>query len=245
MGILFVLLFWGMLGSAVAVVSGSIARRITVAVTSDQANGSRKSARENAVRFATFLPFVCLVWVVAIFVFQAVVNTSFLHRDPGLGDSSYCPFPNGYALLMIDVSDQGTVYNPKTQPGDTVSDQEDAISGVRELQIAGPYLFGGIDSEYAKHFGQEGPRVNRYFVLDTRTGKHLDLDTEHQLGDFAARSGTRLILEPVFDVYRRYRFTWFDYVACVLMIAFPILAAVAFLARIVRIRSRSNLVQGA
>ncbi len=33
MGILFVLLFWGMLGSVVAVVGGFIARRITVAVT--------------------------------------------------------------------------------------------------------------------------------------------------------------------------------------------------------------------
>ena len=24
--------------------------------------------------------------------------------------------PNGYALTMIDTTDQGTVYNPKTQP---------------------------------------------------------------------------------------------------------------------------------
>jgi hypothetical protein len=166
MGILFVLLFWGMLGAVVALVGGFIARRITVAVTPDQADGPHKSARENAVRFATFLPFACLAWAGAIFVFQA-------------------------------------------------------------------------------DFGQEAPRVNRYFVLDTQTGKHLDFDTEGQLGDAAARSGTQLRLEPVFDVYRRYRFTWFDYIAGVLVIAFPILAAAALLRRIFRIRSRSALEQRA
>jgi hypothetical protein len=245
MGILFVLLFWGMLGSVVGVVGGFILRRITVAVTPDQADGPYKSARKNTVRLATFLPFACIAWAGGIFVFQAVVNTSLLHRDLGLGDSSYCPLPNGYKLLMIDVSDQGTVYNPKTQPGDTVGDQEDAISGVRELQIAGPFIFGGIDSEYAKHFGQEAPKVNRYFVLDTQTGKHLDFDTKGQLGDAAARSGTKLLLEPVFDVYRRYRYTWFDYIAGVLLIAFPILAAAALLTRIVRIRNLSGLEQRA
>jgi hypothetical protein len=61
-------------------------------------------------------------------VFRAVVNATLLYRDLGLGDSSYFPLPNGYSLLMIDVSDQRTVYNPKTEPGDIVGDQEDATA---------------------------------------------------------------------------------------------------------------------
>jgi hypothetical protein len=97
---------------------------------------------------------------------------------------------------MSDVNDQGTVYNPKTQPGDAVGDQDDAISGVRELQIVGPYIFGGFDSDYSKHFGQNSPSANRYFLLDTRKGKQVDFDTEGQLRDAASRSGAQLRLEP-------------------------------------------------
>jgi hypothetical protein len=245
MGILFVLLFWGVLGTAIAVVGGFAARRITSALTRNQADGSHRPARERAVRFASLLPFGCLVWAAAIFVFQAVVNTTLLHRDLGLGDSSYCPLPNGYALLMIDVNDQGTVYNPKTQPGVAVGDQEDAISGVRELQIAGPYIFGGFDSDYSKHFGQDSPSVNRYFVLDTQRGKQVDFDTEGKLRDAASRSGAQLRLEPVFDVYRRYRFTWFDYMTGVILIAFPIFGVAVLLRRIARIRSSGALEQHA
>jgi hypothetical protein len=146
---------------------------------------------------------------------------------------------------MIDVSDEGTVYNPKTQPGEVVGDQEDSVSGVRELQVAGPFIYGGIDSDYSKHFGQPSASVNRYFVLDTQTGKHVDFDTEGKLRDAASRSGAQLRLEPVFDVYRRYRFTWFDYVAGALLIAFPISGVYVLVTRIVRIRRSGVLEQRA
>jgi hypothetical protein len=245
MGILFVLLFWAVLGSVVAVVGGFAARRITSALTRNQADGPHRSARDKAIRFASLLPFVCLAWAGAIFVIQAVVNTTLLHRDLGLGDSSYCPLPNGYALLMIDVNDEGTVYNPKTQPREVVGSKEDSVSGVRELQIAGPYIFGAIDSDYAKHFGQGSPSVDRYFVLDTQKGKQFGFDSEGKLRDAASKSGTQLRLEPVFDIYRRYRFTWFDYTMGTLLIAFPIFGAAALLRRVVWIRSRGALEQRA
>jgi hypothetical protein len=243
MGILFVLLFWGVLGSVIAVSGGFAARLITGAVTRNQADGPYRSAREKAIRFASVLPFVCFAWAGVIFVFQAVVNTTLLHRDVGLGDSSYCPLPNGYALLMIDVSDEGTVYNPKTQPGEVVGDREDAVSGVRKLQIAVPLIFGGIDSDYSKHFGQASPSVNRYFVLDTQTGKQVDFETEGKLRDAASESGTQLRLEPVFDIYRKYRFTWFDYTIGALLIACPIVGGAVLVRRIVWIRSRGGLEQ--
>jgi len=44
---------------------------------------------------------------------------------------------------MIDTTDDGFVYNPKTQPEGTVAvseDEEDAVAGVRILQIAERYL---------------------------------------------------------------------------------------------------------
>lgn len=68
-----------------------------------------------------------------VFGFQAIVNEIVLHRDPGLGDTWHCPLPNGYALLMIDVMDHGWVYNPKTQPGDSVTEREDSVAGVRKV----------------------------------------------------------------------------------------------------------------
>jgi hypothetical protein len=200
MGRLFVLAFWGFLGSVLAVVGGFLAHRVASSLTRGQANGPLRSAREDVLRSASLFPLACLLWAVAIFVFQGVVNTAFLHRDPGLGDSSYCPLPNGDTLLMIDVSDQGTVYRSTAQPRESVGDHDDAISGVREMQIAGPYIFGGFDSDYSRHFGEGSSGVNRYFVIDTRAGERLNFDTEVQLINHASSLGTQLDLEPVFDV---------------------------------------------
>ncbi len=45
-------------------------------------------------------------------MFQEVINETVHHRDAGLGDTWRCPLPNGYALMMIDVTDQGWVPTP-------------------------------------------------------------------------------------------------------------------------------------
>jgi len=116
----------------------------------------------------TLFPVVCLAWAGTVFVFQAVVNGVILDRDPGLGDSSKCPLPNGYMLLLIDVSDRGTVYNPKTQRiSDSISDQQDAISGVSALQVAGPYIFGTYDPHYFDNQAgnSRADITNKYFQL--------------------------------------------------------------------------------
>jgi len=42
-----------------------------------------------------------------VFIFQGFINANFFHRDIGLGGSWYCPLPNGYSLLMTDVTDHG------------------------------------------------------------------------------------------------------------------------------------------
>jgi hypothetical protein len=240
MGILFVLVFWAVVGSIAAVVGALVLRFLTSTLTRNVQSDSNKLTQKLLMRFATWLPLACLVWAGILFIFQGFVNTTYLHRDLGLGDSSYCPLPNGYSLLMIDVSDEGTVYNPKSQlSDDTVSNQLGTIFGVRELQVAGINLLGGADSKYSEHFGQNilPPPLDRYFILNTETGQHVDFKSKEELKIAASKLGVPLKLEPIFDVYRRYRFIWFD-IAVVFLLILPLFIAVGLLLRsILRLRS--------
>lgn len=227
---MFVLVFWGIVGTVAAGISALVLRAITSKLTKGENAGQHKSSRDKALKFAVFLPFACLMWAGLVFVFKGAINAIYLHRDIGVGDSSYCPLPNGYSIIMIDVDDQGTVYNPKTQLSeDSVTDKEDAVSGVRELQVDGVYLFGAADSKYSEHFAQ-APTLDRFFILDTRTGTRKDFTTEVALQEAVANLGIKLRLEPIAKVYGRYRFTWFDIVAA-LFLGLPPAVAVGFLAR--------------
>lgn len=181
------------------------------------------------------------MWAAAIFMLQGFINTTFLHRDIGLGDSFYCPLPNGYSILMIDVGDQGTVYNPKTQmvKGE-VTDQGDVISGVTRLQVAGPEILGEYDTRYAETPGPNNARLSRYFLLDTRTGNRTDFPTKDALRVAATHRGITLKLEPIFSVYRRYRVTWFDILAVCLLVLPPVIAIALFFRSIARLRYRPN-----
>ena len=135
MGLGFVLFFWAIAGTILAgigavilgVVTGFLTRRVG-------------ETRKRAIILASVFPFVCLGWAGVLFLFQAIINGALLHRDAGLGDTWECPLPNGYAITMIDVTDQGWVYNPRTQSGGGIGEQEDAVAGVRTLQVAGRYV---------------------------------------------------------------------------------------------------------
>src|SRR5579872_2218365 len=136
MGIGFVLLLWAVAGTILAGLGAVILGGATAFFTRRVNKGRRR-----AVSAAILFPFACLAWAGAVFVVQAIVNESVLHRDPGLGDTWHCPLPNGYMITMIDVTDQGWVYSPKTQgPDGALAEQEDAIAGVRMLQVAGRYI---------------------------------------------------------------------------------------------------------
>jgi hypothetical protein len=142
MGIGMVLLAAAVVGTVMASISGAILGGATAWFTKGVQRGCR-----TAILVAVAFPFACLAWGGLVFAFQAVVNEAILHRDVGLGDAWECPLPNGYALLMIDVTDCGWVYNPKTQLSGGVSEQEDAPYGVRLVQVAGRYVLGGLDSK--------------------------------------------------------------------------------------------------
>jgi hypothetical protein len=222
MGLGFVLVFWAVVGCMLAAGAGAVLAGISSRFTRGVATGRRR-----LLVTAALLPFACLLWAGIVFAFEAVVNEHVLHRDVGLGDSWHVPLPNGYQIGFIDVTDQGFVYNPKTQLSDSsIGNGPDTVFGVRTLQVAGPYLLGGADSKYTEHFAQTTEAVDSYFLLDTRNGKQMKVADLKALTAYAAPLGIAVHLEPAYSVYSHYRFTWFDFFAG-LLLALPSLAALS------------------
>jgi hypothetical protein len=138
---------------------------------------------------------------------------------------------------MIDVTDYGCVYNPRTQRhAGGVSSQEDAVFGVRKLQITEPYIIGNLDSRSSEHLGQGNAQIDSYFVLDTRTGKRTSLPNYDSLRDYARQRGILLNLETIFDVYSRYRFSWFEVATGISLCGLPMIYLIFLLRWIVRLR---------
>jgi hypothetical protein len=231
MGIGFVLLIWAVAGTILAGIGTLLFGGLTSLLTRKVTRGRRR-----VIIAAGLLPFACLIWAGALFVFQALVNEGVLHRDPGLGDTWHCPLPNGYALMMIDVTDQGWVYNPKTQPGDGVGEQDDAVAGVRIVQIAGRYIAGGSDTRSFQHLGQNSSEVDSYFLLDTQTGKQTKFKSYGELLQAASQLPIQLDLKPIDHVYSQYRFTKFDVFVGLLLAIPPLLAVGLLVWWIVRLR---------
>src|SRR5579871_2916268 len=208
MGIGFVLLIWAVVGAVVAGVGVVCFGGVGWLLTREVVEGRKKF-----IWVASLFPLACLVWVGGIFIAQAVVNEVVFHRDPGLGDTWTTPLPNGYAVLMIDMTDQGYVYNPKTQPGDVVAGQEDAVGGVKVLQVAGPFILGGADARGIEERPKRDDSVNFYFVLDTRSGTQSRFADLQGLKAYAEKLGVTVDLASIYSVYAEYRSTWFDYLA--------------------------------
>ena len=171
-----------------------------------------------------------------MFAFQAAVNEVFLDRDLGIGDTWHAPLPNGYQIMMIDVTDQGWVYNPKTQSSSGVAEQEDAVFGVRNLQVAGRYVLGGADSKSFEHLGNENQNVDSFFILDTSTGRQVKFQTYDALRSKAQQLQLNLNLEPINTVYARFRFTWFDVLTAALCLIPPFFGFILLAWWILRLR---------
>ncbi len=234
MGLGLVLLFWAVIGSILAGIGAAVFGGVAAFFTRGVNQG-----RKRVIIAGGLFPFLCLGWGGCVFVFQAVVNEGLLHRDLGLGDTWHAPLPNGYQIMMIDVTDQGWVYNPKTQPGSAVGERDDAIAGVRTVQIAGQYILGSTDSKAFSHLGQETNTVDGYFLLDTVAGKHSTFSTFDQLRAKATELNIAPNLRPINSVYSDYRFSWFDVFAGSLFCV-PPLAGVLFLVVWIRRLRRSQ-----
>jgi hypothetical protein len=223
MGIGMVLIAWVVVGTILVALAAVVLGTTTTFVT----KGIRQ--RGKVILAASVFPFVCLGWAGLVFVFQAIVNEEILHRDPGAGDAWHCPLPNGYALLMIDVTDHGWVYNPKSQVADGVGEQEDAPYGVRLVQVEGRYIVGGLDTQADKDENRKGQRVDSYFLLDTQTAKRINFNDYESLRATAEPLGIKLKLEPIATVYSKYRFTWFDLFSGLLFFVPPPILAIFLL----------------
>jgi len=230
MGIGFVLFIWAAVGIVLSGAGALILGLSAAYLTRGALNG-----RKRLILTASLFPLACLGWVGAIFIFQAVINETILHRDAGLGDAWECPLPNGYSLLMIDTTDQGWVYNPKTQSGGGVGEQQDAVGGVKIVQVSGRYVLGGLDSRPIAQ-SVKSPEVDSYFLLDTQVGKHANFPSYDALRANAQELGIALNLQPIADVYGKYRFTWFDVFAGLLTCLPPLVGAVLLVRWVIRVR---------
>jgi len=231
MGIGVVLLIWAVVGVVLAGLGAAVLGSIAAYFTPGASQGRRK-----LILAASAFPLACLGWAGTVFIFQAIVNETLLHRDAGIGDGWKSPLPNDYAILMIDMTEQGFVYNPKTQPGASVGEQDDAIAGVRVLQVAGRYIFGGADSHWYERTENHSDQVDSYFLLDTQIGKQTRLPNYQALRAKARELGVSPNLEPIASVYHRYRYTWFDAFAAVLFVVPPLVSALLLLRWIFRLR---------
>lgn len=231
MGIGFVLLaaatVGAILAAIVAAVLGSLAAYLTRGV---------QRGRKLLIVVTIAFPFLCLGWIGVVFAFQATISESYFHRDAGVGDSWKCPLPNGYALLMIDTPGEGFVYNLKTQPGSAVGEQDDAIAGVRLLQLSGRYILGGSNSRFETE--KNAKDIDSYFVLDTQTGTHISFPDHGSFARKARELGVVLNLEAIDTVYSRYRFTWFDKLMGILAFVPPLAGFVMLATWVVILRKR-------
>jgi hypothetical protein len=202
-----------------------------------------RSGRKRAVIASALFPFASIAFAAVWFFTYAFINGAVFHRDPGLGDSWETPLPNGYALMMIDTTDQGTVYNPKTQGGsDSVASREDTEFGVRQLQVSGNRIFGARDSGYFNRIGQDSNAADTYFEIDADKGKPVEFKSLTELRQHAAAEGVALDLRSFEAVFGDYRTTWFDYLAGAILLIIPGIAFVA-LARLVRRIRKSALAE--
>jgi len=191
--------------------------------------------RTTVILAATLLPFGCFMWSAAVFEFQAAINKTVLNRDPLIGEICQCPLPNGYALFMCDVTEYGMLYNQKKHSDPSVSRMEwkepsghlevqtDGVENVRKLQLFGPYVFGSSDSAAPDHRLQID-KADSYFVLNTVNDQKTEFAPVEELQREATKRGVRLELQPIYAVYRHYRFTWFDTLAAILLFVPPFLS---------------------
>lgn len=189
------------------------------------------------------LPFACVVYAAVWFGGYALISDTVFHHDPMLGDGWYTDIPHGYAIDMIDVTDQGTVH-PTVGP-DRGLDNPQGISGVRRLQVAGDLILGSEDKGWFNDLGRESNTETGFFAIDTRTHAKEKFASEAELRAYAEQHGISLTLRPIADVYEQYRINWFDVTAGLILVLPPACLFVLLIWRLVRLKRNAHSEQSA
>ncbi len=209
MGIIFTLILWATFSILAAVLGSAVLTGLTAFLT------RHRPHRYFLILFSALLPFLCLTWGGVVFVFQGAVNGVFLERDIGIGDEFYCPIPNGYSILMIDLMDHATLI-PK---------QKDfpSFAEVVSLQIENQIILGKTEQQWPLY----QKRKIEYFYINTESGDFKIFSDIYQMKIFLEQK-IKVDLATVASIYSKYRYTWFDY-ACLLLVITPITVGIFIL----------------
>jgi hypothetical protein len=202
MGPLFVLIIWAIVGTILSVIGGAVLVAITSFLTKGVENG-----RGRALAVAGLLPAAGFAYLFCCIIAFSIWS-GFRGRDLGFGDSWDTPIVGNYNLLMIDVTDQATIYDRQAP---NTYNASSAIQGVNLLEVRGPLLLGTSN--------------NLFFILHTDTGVRQDFTSLGTLSAEAQRLGKPLHLEPVDTIYGRYRYTKLDAIPIALFAIPPIVGA--------------------
>jgi hypothetical protein len=232
MGIAFVLLFYAGALSIAAVVSMGLLFALVAFFTRHV-----KSGRKRALAFALLLPPCCVLLCGLSFPCYWVINDTVFHRDAGLGDSWYTPMPNGYMLQMIDVTEYGSISNPKKEADGEI------VSNVRRLQVDGDMISGTSDSLALQSFGHPADAEDQYFILNAKSGVKQDFKSMTGLNGAIRNLGLHQHMRPFWDVFCDYRNNWFDYAYGFGLLFLPLLGGGMLLRYVLRIRKNSAMEQ--
>lgn len=235
MGPLFVILFWAVVGS----VLGALASAVLVAIVSGLTRRAI-AGRKRAMVTAAVLPFAGLAYMfVCVIIFS--VWSSARGRDWGWGDTWDIPILGTYHLMMIDVTDRGTVYDksdPRVAHGSSVGggpNDQDAIFGVRRLELRPPYIIGAAATESFTSF-EEKPAETIFFRMDTRNRTRIDKASLNELEQITGKTN----LKPVDAVYSSLRYSKVDLIPLFVFSILPIATIWYLLRALLRMRATAH-----
>jgi len=229
MGPVFVVFGWMIVATILCVIGGLILAGLVSIILRGVESG-----RIRAILIAGFLPAAAFAYLFGCLLVFSIWSSA-RGRDWGWGDTWDTPILGDYHLMMIDVTEQGTVYNRtdsrayregsvSSAPGD-----RGVIFGVRRLEVRPPYLIGAASPEAFMEYPVKSPET-LFFILDTRSGQRKDEPSLTELETAAQQLGKPLKLQSVNSVYGAYRYGWIDLIPLVAF-AIPPFAALIWLVR--------------
>jgi hypothetical protein len=209
MGLFFVLFFWLIVGLILAGLAGLVSKFL---------DRGKSVERKRGCFLHLMFPVGCLAWAGGIFLVSMIANAVLLDQDPGIGDGWECRLPGGFELLMIDVTDHGTI---RLEAGEFPDELGDVIL----LQVTGSSFFGASDKSSYEERARDWRykhKVNSYFILDWRIRKTRWFSTEAELRAAAEEMGVKIALKPILEVYFEYRNNTINYLALLLILGGPV-----------------------